>query len=84
MYNGGVESGFYGMVQKDGIEPVPDDRRYNVIELTAHGLEMYQKVSGIYKRKIGEIMNALEPDELEALKSILEKLRKNLDRIGVD
>ena len=65
-------------------KPVPDDRRYNIIELTPHGLDMYQKVSGIYKRKIGEIMHVLEDDELEALKVILEKLRMNLDRIRVE
>ena len=67
-----------------GRRPVPDDRRYNIVELTPHGLAMYHKVSGIYKRKIAEIMSALEQDELEALKTILEKLRMNLDTIGVD
>jgi len=65
-------------------KPVPDDRRYNVIELTSHGLQMYQKVSGIYKKKIGEIMHVLDEPELNALKTILEKLRMNLDAIGVD
>lgn len=65
-------------------KPVPNDRRYNIIELTPHGVEMYQKVSGIYKRKIGEIMHVLDDDELESLKSILEKLRLNLDTILID
>ena len=65
-------------------KPVPNDRRYNIIELTPHGVEMYTKVSGIYKRKIGEIMHVLGDDELESLKTILEKLRKNLDTIPVD
>ena len=65
-------------------KPVPDDRRYNIVALTPHGLEMYQQVSGIYKRKIGEIMHVLDDDELEALKTILEKLRMNLDTIPVD
>ena len=65
-------------------KPVPDDRRYNVIELTPHGLEMYHKVSGVYKKKIGDIMHVLNDDELESLKVILEKLRINLDQIGID
>ena len=65
-------------------KPVPNDRRYNIIELTPHGVEMYQKVSGIYKQKIGEIMHVLDDDELESLKTILEKLRMNLDTIPVD
>lgn len=65
-------------------KPVPDDRRYNVIELTPHGLDMYQKVSGTYKKKVGEIMGVLEQRELDALKDILEKIRVNLDRVGMD
>ena len=65
-------------------KPVPDDRRYNVIELTPHGLEMYHKVSGIYKKKIGDIMHVLDDEELKALKDILEKLRINLDRVRVE
>ena len=65
-------------------KPVPNDRRYNIIELTPHGVEMYTKVSGIYKQKIGEIMHVLDDDELESLKTILEKLRMNLDTIPID
>ncbi len=65
-------------------KPVPHDRRYNIVALTPHGLEMYQQVSGIYKKKIGEIMHVLDDDELESLKSILEKLRLNLDTIPID
>lgn len=62
--------------------PVPDDRRYNVIELTKHGYEMYDQVSGIYKKKISEIMSAINREESAALISILGKIRKNLDGIS--
>ena len=65
-------------------KPVPNDRRYKVVALTPHGHEMYAQVSGIYKRKIGEIMHVLDSSELDALKSTLEKLRKNLDTISLD
>ena len=65
-------------------KPVRDDRRYNSIELTPHGVEMYHKVSGIYKQKIGEIMHVLNDEELESLKTVLEKLRRNLDTIPID
>ncbi len=65
-------------------KPVPDDRRYNVIALTQHGLDMYQKVTGTYRKKVNEIMGVLEADELEALRSILEKVRLNLDKIRRD
>jgi MarR family 2-MHQ and catechol resistance regulon transcriptional repressor len=64
--------------------PVPDDRRYNVIALTQHGIDMYQKVTGTYRKKVNEIMGVLSPEELESLKSILEKVRLNLDQIKRD
>lgn len=65
-------------------KPVPNDRRYNIIALTPHGLDMYQKVTGTYRKKVNEIMGVLEADELEALRSILEKVRLNLDKIKRD
>ena len=65
-------------------KPVPDDRRYNVIALTPRGMDMYQKVTGTYRKKVNEIMGVLNADELEALKTILEKVRLNLDQIKRD
>ncbi|MCH7959738.1 MAG: MarR family transcriptional regulator [Candidatus Hydrogenedentes bacterium] len=65
-------------------KPVPDDRRYNIIELTEHGLDMYTKVAGVYKRKISDIMGALNQTELSSLIDILEKLRLNLNQVEVD
>lgn len=64
--------------------PVPDDRRYNIIELTPHGIEMYQKVDGVYKKKISQIMNALNTEELHDLIRILEKVRDNLSQVSVE
>jgi DNA-binding MarR family transcriptional regulator len=74
-------------MQKAGLvarRPVPDDRRYNVIALTPHGLDMYHKVTGTYRKKVNEIMGVLQQPELEALKDILEKVRLNLDRVKKD
>ena len=65
-------------------KPVPDDRRYNNIELTPHGLKMYEKVAGIYKKKITEMMHVLSQSELDALSTILEKLRSNIDKVGIE
>jgi MarR family 2-MHQ and catechol resistance regulon transcriptional repressor len=62
--------------------PVPDDRRYNVICLTTKGLDMYQRVSGTYKKRVNDIMGVLDAQELEALKNILEKIRINLEQVG--
>ena len=64
--------------------PVPDDRRYNIIGLTPHGLKMYQQVAGIYKKKVADIMSALDQNELNALVGILEKIRLNLKAVGVE
>jgi len=65
-------------------KPVPGDRRYNVIELTSHGHEMYEQVHGIYKNRISEIMSAVNATELASLLEILEKIRTNLDSIAAD
>ncbi len=65
-------------------KPVPDDRRYNVIELTPHGLKMYHQVAGVYKKKITEMMHVLSQSELDSLSGILEKLRSNIDKVGIE
>lgn len=65
-------------------KPVPDDRRYNIIQLTPHGEAMYKEVAGIYRNKITEIMDVLNDEELGQLVSIMAKIRVNLDRVGVE
>lgn len=65
-------------------KPVPDDRRYNIIQLTAHGKEMHTKIAGVYRAKITEIMDVLEDTEKRQLVDILEKVRLNLDKVGVE
>lgn len=62
--------------------PVPDDRRYNVICLTTKGIDVYQRVSGAYKKRVNDIMGVLNAQELDALKNILEKIRLNLEQVG--
>lgn len=65
-------------------KPVPNDRRYNVIGLTPHGRQMWTNVVGIYKEKVSEIMGALSDEELAALVQIMEKVRRNLDKVSPD
>ena len=62
----------------------PSDRRYNIIELTPHGLKKHTEVSGAYKRKVSEIMGAIDEVESKLLVDILEKVRSNLDLVGGD
>jgi len=62
-------------------KPVPDDRRYNIIQLTTHGKEMYSKVAGIYHSKIAEIMDVLDEDDQNTLISMLSRIRSNLSLV---
>lgn len=63
-------------------KPVPGDRRYNVIELTGHGEQMFADVEEIYLEKTQEIMSVLDETEMRALMGMLEKVRKNLVRVA--
>jgi MarR family 2-MHQ and catechol resistance regulon transcriptional repressor len=65
-------------------KPVPDDRRYNIIRLTEHGEKMHKSVAGVYRAKITEIMAVLSDGEKGQLVEILEKVRLNLDKVGVE
>jgi DNA-binding MarR family transcriptional regulator len=65
-------------------KPVPDDRRYNIIQLTEHGETMYKDIAGVYHAKITEIMGVLDPAEFDQLINIMEKIRLNLDQVGVE
>lgn len=63
---------------------VPDDRRYNVIELTPHGLAMWSRVAEVYKEKVRHLMGPLTEEELKSLVTILQKVRNNLNGGDVD
>ena len=63
---------------------VPDDRRYNIVELTEYGLKMYLSVAEVYRQKISAIMNVLDEGELGQLINALEKVRHNIDRLDVE
>lgn len=63
---------------------VPEDRRYNIIELTPHGWKMLEDVSSTYHEKVSDIMGALDADELDQLMIILRKVRINLDKVTID
>lgn len=65
-------------------KPVPDDRRYNIVHLTDHGEQLYNEIASVYHGKISEIMNVLDEGELGQLLSIMEKIRINLDQVGVE
>lgn len=64
--------------------PVPNDRRYNTIQLTRHGDAMYTKIAGVYQEKITRIMEVLNKKEMKQLTDLLEKVRTNLDEVPAD
>jgi DNA-binding MarR family transcriptional regulator len=53
-----------------------NDRRYNIIKLTAKGKNLYTKVEPYYLEKIKEVMAPLDAADTRKLTSTLEKVRK--------
>ena len=57
----------------------PDDRRYNIVKMTAKGKKVFAKVEPLYQRQVQEIMTSLKPIEQKKLAAMLEAVR---DRIS--
>jgi DNA-binding MarR family transcriptional regulator len=55
-----------------------NDRRYNIIKLTAKGKNLYTKVEPHYFEKVQAAMASLEVAELKKIAAMLEKVRKTL------
>lgn len=58
--------------------PVPGDRRYNVIRLTDHGTEVLADAEKAYREKVGQLMGVLSEAELKTLIGVLGRVRANL------
>ena len=58
--------------------PVPGDRRYNAIKLTAHGREVLLDVEERYLAAVAMVMSPLSQKEQMQLMNMLERLRENL------
>lgn len=63
-----------GMVKRTAAE----DRRYNMIQLTAKGTQLLDKANGPYDREVKAIMNVLTKAEQQALIKACEKIRAKL------
>ncbi|MGA1980484.1 MAG: MarR family transcriptional regulator [Sedimentisphaerales bacterium] len=57
----------------------PEDRRYNVVKLTAHGKKLLAQVELLYAREVKRIMAALEEAEQKRLITMLEKIRGSIE-----
>ncbi len=56
----------------------PDDRRTNIIKLTARGRRLLDKVEPHYGKEVARIMSVLKNSEQKTLIRMLEKVRANL------
>jgi len=56
----------------------PDDRRYNIVKMTAKGKKIFAKVEPSYLEQVRKIMASLDAAELRKLTTILEKVRKTI------
>lgn len=61
---------------------IPNDRRYNIIQITQHGEDKYHEVAGTYGKVVAELMSCLNEDELTSVISLLQKVRENLDIVA--
>lgn len=55
--------------------PDPEDRRVNLVEMTANGREKLEKAEQPYIERINELTSVITADEHHQLRSILEKIR---------
>ncbi len=56
----------------------PDDRRSNIVMLSAKGRRILQKVDKEYIAEVKSIMSSLKQSDVRKLTSMLEKLRENI------
>lgn len=72
--------------KKSMIQRIDDehDRRKYMISLTADGKEFVKRYLPFVNRIRGKIVHGLSQAEIQALKSILEKIRRNVGHDGPD
>jgi len=55
-----------------------NDRRYNIVKLTAKGQKVLEQVEDLYGREVKKVMAVLKEPEQKKLIAMLEKVRGNL------
>ena len=58
----------------------PNDRRYNIVKLTAKGKKLFTKVEPLYAKQVKDIMTVLKQTEQKGLIKMLGKLRSKLSK----
>lgn len=67
-----------GLVKREASQ---DDRRYNVVKLTPKGKRKFKQVADPYHARVRTVMNALSPEEMESLTSMLDRIRKAAETV---
>ena len=57
-----------------------NDRRFNIIKLTAKGNKLFTKVEPLYMKQVHNAMAGLDQSQIKKLASLLEKVRAKLRR----
>jgi len=57
----------------------PDDRRYNIVKLTAKGKKLLDEVEPLYGKEIRKVMAVLKDADQKKLIAMLERVRASLD-----
>lgn len=60
--------------------PVPGDRRYNTVKLTARGMKMFAAVIDAYNKEIRELTGKVSSLEQQRLVTALGRIRANISR----
>ncbi len=55
-----------------------NDRRFNIVKLTARGRKLYEKVEPLYMQQVCHAMACLNQSQIKTLKTMLEKIRVKL------
>jgi DNA-binding MarR family transcriptional regulator len=57
-----------------------DDRRTNIIKLTAKGKKLFAKAEPLYAKQVQQVMSGVAGSEQKKLIAVLEKVRANISK----
>ncbi len=68
-----------GLIERN---PDPRDRRANVISLTPAAVDLLSRIEPVAEAAAEEVVRGISEEELDSLRTTLEKLRRNIDPSG--
>jgi DNA-binding MarR family transcriptional regulator len=85
MVSGGNVTGLVDSLQREGLvdrEPHPDDRRRQIIRLSAKGRTAFDAMTPVHERWVDAMMAELSRGEMAELISLLGKLKASIQHAG--